>query len=104
MRKPEAYSTWLIARMARPGVHRLGEVFDPDATVAHGHDSQRDAAIGEVPPGVDVGRVFLGRRDHVVVDLPGEALGDQAEADGGIADEGDFRRIGAQERGEPGAG
>ena len=51
----------------------------------------------QVQPRIDVGGILLRRGDDVVAGLPGEALGDDADAFAGVLDEGDVERIGVEE-------
>ena len=49
--------------------------------------------------GIEVGGIFLGGGDDVVAGLPGQALGDDADALAGVLDEGDVERVGVEEQG-----
>ena len=80
-------------------VHRGAESSMSSRLPRLGTAADLDAAAGEVHPRVVVRRVLLGGDDDVVAGLPGEALGDDADAVRGVRDEGDVVRVGVDEPG-----
>jgi hypothetical protein len=72
----------------------VGQLVVVDAAVGGGDEASLHAAVGEVHPGVEVRRVFVGQGDDVVAGAPIEAFGDVVDAGGGVGDEGDFIRVG----------
>jgi hypothetical protein len=63
----------------------------------------RAAARGDVHPGVHVGGIFNAGGDDHVAGGPVHGIGDEAEALGGAADEGDFGFVGMYKIGGGGA-
>ena len=80
-----------------------GQAVHQAAAVAAGHAADLDAAAGQVQPGILVRGEFVVRQDDVVARLPGEALGDQVDAGGRVADQGDFVGPGPDQGGRPAA-
>lgn len=58
--------------------------------------NRTDAHVAQGDPWIDVGRVIVGVIDDFVARIPGQASGDQAEAKGGGAEEGDFVGFGTE--------
>src|SRR5207302_2936432 len=69
---------------ARAAVERRTNVVDPEPAVAARYGAHLDAAIGQVHPGINVGRVFFSGGNDVVASLPGIAFGHDADALAGI--------------------
>ncbi len=74
-------------------IHRAGQVVHPDPAFAAWHRAKLNAPIRQMLPGVEVRRVLLGRRHHVIAGFPGKPLGNRANAVRRAADEGDFLRL-----------
>ena len=82
-----------------------GDDFGGDLAGAGGLElADDDAFAGEIEPGVDVGGVIAGVADDFVAGLPLDAVCEEAEAEGGGAEEGDLIGLGADELGAGDAG
>jgi hypothetical protein len=70
----------------RMAIHRLTYIVQQDAPGSAGHETHFHTASRQVLPGVNVGRIFIGREHHIVAGFPRVAFGNETDSLGSVFD------------------